>query len=850
LEPPPSRPEAATDEAVADFFVEEMEAAPAEDPGPGAPPAASPTALHESLQDAIESVDDSYAIPGFSAASAEPEAEPRDDAFFIQEPAPLQPGPIDTGTAAGAAGLDDPAAFFVDDTTAAPAGTSAAEDQGEPVSADAFAAEDLFFDASADAPPLAAELSEPDLPPLPPLPPLAVDPPPPPPAPVAAAPPSPPARVAVPPAQAVRPEPHRVESPPTPRRAAPAPADAAGAEPRRPPAASPRPVRTARAAPRAPSPIVRYAAIGAGGLALLLAVGFFAVRALKVARVDTMTPNRVHVGQGVTLTGKNFSSVPIENTVMFGEHRATVIRADAGRLEVEVPEMPTKAGEDIKVPVTVSVGGRGAAAVEIAVYQAPRLHGISPDVAMPGEEVSLAGTGWGPGATVRFGALPAEVLEITPTSIRARVPAIAGGPGAAAPVVVALGADESNAGPFFVGHIPLVTGAEPRSAMPGDPVVVSGRGFQMSPSANQVTLGGAPALVFSSSDTELTMVVPRVPPGDRTVEVRVPGSEFSGQVSLAVGVSPDPAGFRFIAEPFTAVPGRDHAVVATDLGPLFVLAASGGRSAAQRAHEAAQRFNEAALVLRTQGEAQIELRGIDSDPSLGITGQAGPLVEVTAEDARAYEEDWTNLKGRGGAVTRSRLAVWWSAVARDLVLLLVRGQRPRHAAAIAPEGRVLGDLYQAAQRTVRFGVPRQVLVDAKPATREALRLIAFRVPPTVVGAASSIAGSPGASAPGATPLKLDGVWTGTEDEGSTRRYITVVFEPGGGDLAYEGAVTINVPLIKVEQPQKATAVFSIQFRGATRYYTGKWDGEKLTGKISTDPSGAPEIATFELRPGR
>ena len=84
---------------------------------------------------------------------------------------------------------------------------------------------------------------------------------------------------------------------------------------------------------------------------------------------------------------------------------------------------------------------------------------------------------------------------------------------------------------------------------------------------------------------------------------------------------------------------------------------------------------------------------------IGLAGQPEPLLEVSEEDAAAYNEDWTGLRGRGGPVTRARLARWWEALGRDIVLITVRGQAPQNAAALAPEGRVLGQLFESAQRS-------------------------------------------------------------------------------------------------------------------------------------------------------
>ena len=43
------------------------------------------------------------------------------------------------------------------------------------------------------------------------------------------------------------------------------------------------------------------------------------------------------------------------------------------------------------------------------------------------------------------------------------------------------------------------------------------------------------------------------------------------------------------------------------------------------------------------------------------------------------------------------------------------------------------------------------------------------------------------------------------------------------------------------------ARFSVQFQGGVRYYAGKWDGETLSGPVSTDAAGKNVVASFELR---
>jgi hypothetical protein len=200
-------------------------------------------------------------------------------------------------------------------------------------------------------------------------------------------------------------------------------------------------------------------------------------------------------------------------------------------------------------------------------------------------------------------------------------------------------------------------------------------------------------------------------------------------------------------------------------------------------------------------------------------------------------------------VTPARLARWWEAVGRDLVLLTIRSERPRFAEALAPEGRVLGQLFDAAQRSGRPGVPLEVLTGARPALRDGLRLLALRVPASVTApppsAGPSAPASPATPAPGR--LALEGTWTGSQVEEGQRQYLTVVFRRSGGTISYEGGITLTLPLLSLEPVRRDQVRFSVEIRGGIRHYAGKWDGEALRGSISTDAAGRNVVASFELR---
>jgi hypothetical protein len=528
-----------------------------------------------------------------------------------------------------------------------------------------------------------------------------------------------------------------------------------------------------------------------------------------------------------------------------------VLEAAPTQLTVEVPDLAVAPGRDTPIVVTVQVGGRQTAALEVQAYGAPRIHGLSPDVAMPGDEVALAGTGFAPGAKVRFGSEEAETVQQTPTSLRIRVPPLDGAPGTMLQVTVAVASDASNGMPFMLGHLPMVLSVQPGTAGPGELVTITGRGFAPLARDNVVRVADTAALVASASAEEIAFVVPRLPAGtaEATVEIRAAALPSPATARLTVPPQPDPVEFRFVAEPFADAEGHDHAILASDLGPAFVLSASGGKSAAQRAVEAQKSLAAAAVLLRASRDADLEARNLQDAAVVGLAGRSEVVLEPTDDDARAYDEDWTRLGGKGEPVTRARLALWWTAVARDLVLLLIRSDRPRFAAELAPEGRALADVFALARKASTFGVPRKLASELKPAQRDALRVVGLRVPVKVKGPAGA-APAAAATSPGAPPLVLDGLWAGVEMEGGRRKPVSATFRGAGGTYAYESGVVLGMPLLQVQQPEKDGVRFAFASRGFVRYYVGKWDGRKLAGTISSDPSGKGDVGTFELRPRR
>jgi hypothetical protein len=769
------------------------------------------------------------------------------DEFMVQEEA-LAPAPpaddfvFDEAPPSPTAVIASDEVFFVDESVAEPL-PAVAEPEPEFEEAGTLALDDIPEEFPLAVPkvlpvapppaPLARPAAPAPEPPPPPAvaPPRAATPPPVRPTPVAApAPPGPPAEARPRPAVPARgPEPRaRPERPPPPR----APRRSEAPQTTRPQAAAERP------APGRRPPIFPLLGVG---VALALGGGAWVIFGSGATPVlESVTPERVKTGQTIVIRGRHFGGAA---TVSFGERKVNPVSSSPNRIEAQVPVFPILSGRDSKVDVAVEVGGRKTSPISISVYEAPRVDGLSPDVAMPGEEIELAGAGWDAQSTVRFGDVPGEVISSAPNMLRVRVPPLDAAPGTQVSVVVTSGSEQSNAAPFLIGKVPIVSKVDPQTAAPGNTITISGRGFRPKAGDNLVKIGGVRAFVLQAADSELKVIVPWIETGgELPFEIHEKGFENVGQGKLTVTPpSGDVVDLRFVVEPLPVedAPDHDHAVLATELGPVFVLSAAQGRTAGERAVEAAQALNAAAGPLKASLDADLTVKG----PRLLLLGKTETILEAAAEDGQAYGEDWTHAGARNRAGSPARLSLWWSAIARDLVQLLVRSQKPQYAVGLAPEGRVLVDIYQAARKTGRFGVPRSVLSEMKPPVADQMRAVGLRLPSSVPEPAPSEA----AGGPSVPTLQLPGVWRGSDFVRGERNFVTMTFVGRGGSAAYGSGLSVDI--LNVQLPEKNTVRFVVPIQGS-RYYSGAWDGQKLSGSIFSDPAGKNSIGTFELVPGQ
>jgi hypothetical protein len=773
----------------------------------GEPPAPPPLAPEPEVPSDVFYVGD-VGLPAPPPPPPAPAASVEEEPFFVSDgapeptvgnwvPPPLEPEP----TVAGFVAAPEPPTFVHDEATVV-------EPRPEEPS--------LVF--VADPPPVVVPAPEPPPPPRPPAP--------------APPPPAPAARPAAAPPPAPRPRP-------------------AAPPPRREPApAGPRPTASARPAARGSSRGIptTYILIAGGVLVVVVAVALVSLYMMRAPVLLEVTPGRARLGETVTIAGKNLGGTPEQNEVLFGDVAGRVVEASPTQLRVVVPSMRLLQGEDTPLSVRVSVGGRASKPLSVTVFDAAKISRLNPEVAMPGDVIELEGVGWGRENTVvKIGDQPAEIVSSSNTQLRVQVPALQVATGATVPVVVVAAGTSSAPAQLLLGRLPIITQLVPARAGQGDLVVLKGKGFSAEPSANQVHVAGVPALVAAATDSELQVVVPRLPPlaanTAAPIELHVTGLSNTGQGQLVITPGNDPVDLVFIAEPFIDAAGHPHALIATELGPVLVLSATGEKSAAQRARAVQEQLAAAVVKIRASLDEEIELRGVESGaPVIAMRGRSQVLVDVTDNDAAAYNEGWVKSPS-GGLVTRARLAVWWHAMLRDLVLVFVRGKKPEQVPALSSEGKLLAQLQDRAQKTGRFGMAREVVAALKPGERDTLRALALHVPAGVrVGEAGARA-----AAIEAGP-KLEGTWGGVEVQNGQQRRISVTFEGERGTLTYAGRMGLGIPLGRVEY-KKGTVSFAAQMGGGTRYYVGRWDGQKVTGTITQEGREAQSpVGTFEISP--
>ena len=317
--------------------------------------------------------------------------------------------------------------------------------------------------------------------------------------------------------------------PPTPEELAARPAP--GAAPARAVAGKGRgPARRRGKGPRLPD--LRLVGLAAGAL-VLLAGGAWVTKRLffTVPQVDSVAPAQAEPGQTVTVTGKRFDGDAADNVVWFGDRSVPATSVSGGTLQVTVP--PLYRGGAVSLVVETGAGRSGAVSfVALLPLQAASLDPVG---ALPGDPVTLAGSGFSEGVTVAVGGAAARVASVEAGAVRFEMPSVAGAPGSRHDVVASMGARRTKPLPLYLGRVPLVVSFDPARGVAGDLVRIHGAGFAAAADANVVTFDGVPALVVAASPTEMAVVVP--PPIRPQPETLAPVVVHAGGKTSSEGAS-------------------------------------------------------------------------------------------------------------------------------------------------------------------------------------------------------------------------------------------------------------------------------------------------------------------------
>lgn len=145
---------------------------------------------------------------------------------------------------------------------------------------------------------------------------------------------------------------------------------------------------------------------------------------VKPAVVKSMTPDKTAVGEKVTLEGENFGTEASAVAVAFGNAAAEVVSVTETKIEVVVPE---GSGE---VVVTVTVGDAQPVSAGIFTYIFLRevtVTGLSKYILTAGEELEILCSGYSETLAenkVTVGETELEIVELTATGIKVKVPAL------------------------------------------------------------------------------------------------------------------------------------------------------------------------------------------------------------------------------------------------------------------------------------------------------------------------------------------------------------------------------------------------------------------------------------------
>ena len=238
--------------------------------------------------------------------------------------------------------------------------------------------------------------------------------------------------------------------------------------------------------------------------------------------ITSVTPTSGAPGTSITIAGTSFGSSA--GMVTFNGQSAPISSWSASSITVTVPGTATTGN------IVVNDGGLPSNGSAFTV--APIIGSVTPAVGAVRSVVTIAGANFTQTqGTVTFGGQAATISSWSNTSIVATVPTTT----ATGPVSVTAGGMASNTNITFTVPPPQIASIAPNIGGTGNPITITGSGFQDSQGSGSVSFyneGIAPA-ISSWSDTQIVATVPR---GTNTgpVKIYAANNQVSNSVNYTV----------------------------------------------------------------------------------------------------------------------------------------------------------------------------------------------------------------------------------------------------------------------------------------------------------------------------
>lgn len=219
--------------------------------------------------------------------------------------------------------------------------------------------------------------------------------------------------------------------------------------------------------------------------------------------LTSVSPNTAICGDTVIISGKNFSFIPANNMIWFGETEATVIYSTIDELVVKVP--PTTEGPS-KISLSVS-GLQAKNMIDFTVLE-PGLTSYFPLYGTFGDTLTLSGNYLCIDplyARVYFNNKVAQILEISRTHYKVVVPP----ENNYSPAVIKIKYFNSfSYNELFNLKQAVITDISPTRVKQGGIIVITGENFNPVSFMNRVIIGGVDATVLHSTASEIITSVP------------------------------------------------------------------------------------------------------------------------------------------------------------------------------------------------------------------------------------------------------------------------------------------------------------------------------------------------------